>query len=230
MYDITYNGETASSYGVLVQQRPEIPVPVFETEYIKIDGNDETLTYNPGDYGDIKIPIRMGLRCSADTWVTKIREIKSWLSGNGRLILSDDPDWFYRVKQVRINTIERVIKRYGNFEAEFTCSPFSFSREGQQDHNIAEILNNPYILCHPVYKITGEGVCLLSVNGMTVKANVGQNITIDTDRMLAYRSDGEMQNTAVNGDYECLYLKHGENTITVTDGFGVKVVPNWRCL
>ena len=61
-----------------------------------------------------------------------------------------------------------------------------------------------------------------------MRANVGQNITIDTERMIAYRTDGAMQNTAVSGDYEDLYLLEGANQIVITSGFGLKVIPNWR--
>lgn len=83
---------------------------------------------------------------------------------------------------------------------------------------------------HPVYKILGEGVCTLTVNGKTMTANVGQNLTIDTDRQLAYRSDGTLNNTAVTGNYEDLVLVEGDNKVTITDGFDLKVIPYWRYL
>ena len=68
------------------------------------------------------------------------------------------------------------------------------------------------------------------MNGNEFVAEVGQNVTIDTDLMLAYRQDGRMMNTSVTGDYQELYLKEGDNTIEITEGFGLKVIPNWRCL
>ena len=60
-------------------------------------------------------------------------------------------------------------------------------------------------------------------------ANVGQNLIIDTDRMIAYRSDGTLNNTKVSGNYEDLYLKPGENSVEFSGGT-LKVIPNWRCL
>ena len=48
--------------------------------------------------------------------------------------------------------------------------------------------------------------------------------------MITYRElNGEMMNTYVNGDYEDLYLKPGENMISVV-GAEMKIIPNWRCL
>lgn len=80
------------------------------------------------------------------------------------------------------------------------------------------------------YMISGEGACVLTVNGKTMTADVRQNITIDTDRELAYRKDKTLSNTAVSGKYDDLYLQEGENEITITEGFDLKIIPNWRCL
>lgn len=70
----------------------------------------------------------------------------------------------------------------------------------------------------------------LTVNGKKVTANVGQNLTIDTELMMAYREDGTIQNTALTGDYEELFLQPGDNTITFSSGFIVSIVPRWRIL
>lgn len=88
---------------------------------------------------------------------------------------------------------------------------------------------NPYIECHPTYKIAAEGMCTLKINGKTMTANVGQNLTIDTDRMIAYREDGTLNNTKVSGNYEDMYLQPGNNKIEFYGG-NLKVIPNWRCL
>lgn len=95
--------------------------------------------------------------------------------------------------------------------------------------DIDKVLYNRYFLSHPVYKITGEGVCTLTVNGKTMVANVGQNLTIDTERKLSYRLDNTIMNTSVTGDYDDLYLLKGKNSIAITSGFRLKVIPNWRC-
>lgn len=107
---------------------------------------------------------------------------------------------------------------------------FLVSGKREYDYRSREIQYNPYDICHPVYKITGNGNCTLTVNGRTMKATVGQNLTVDTEKMLAYRKDGTIMNTAVTGDYEELYLQPGENDIKITSGFTLKVIPNWRCL
>lgn len=101
--------------------------------------------------------------------------------------------------------------------------------DGTREYDIKDVLWNQYLTCHPTYKITAEGMCTLTVNGNTMTANVGQNLTIDTDRMIAYRSDGTLNNTQVKGNYEDMYLLNGENEISFSGG-ELKVIPNWRCL
>ena len=63
-----------------------------------------------------------------------------------------------------------------------------------------------------------------------MSATVGQNLTIDTDLMIAYRMDGDINNIAVTGNYEDLWLQEGENTISITSGYDLSIIPNWRTL
>lgn len=156
---------------------------------------------------------------------------KEWLYNGigGRLILSDDPQYFYKVKNIAIKSTDRFVKTMGEIAVEFTCAGCQYLLEGTKEMNIAQVLDNRYYISHPIYKITGEGACTLTVNGKTMKVNVGQNLTIDTERKLSYRQDNAIANTAVTGDYEDMYLFRGKNSITITNGFGLKIIPNWRC-
>ena len=101
---------------------------------------------------------------------------------------------------------------------------------GLQELDPEEEIFNYGEVSHPIYKITGNGDCTLTVNGKTMQATVGQNLTIDTDLMIAYREDGEMKNATVTGNYEDLYLQEGDNEVSITAGFGLKIIPNWRCI
>ena len=125
---------------------------------------------------------------------------------------------------------ERTSGRIGNFTATFvTRDGLHYLDSGLREYVEKEIRWNPYEISHPVYKIYGEGMCTIEVNGKQMKANVGQNLTIDTERMLAYREGGVIRNTDVTGEYENLYLPEGEVEINVSYGFDIRITPNWRC-
>lgn len=232
LYDIEYNLKKATEIGIRVKDRINIPASQFETEEINIPGRDGVLIVRKQAMLDIIIKITFTFLAKEGTWNKKFRDARRWLMGseNKELRISDDPGYFYKVKNVTINESERTAKRIGEFEAEFLCNGCQFLDDGKKEYSIEEVKYNPYYIAKPVYKINGEGKCILTVNGKTMEANVGQNLTIDTERKIAYRRDGTLTNTAVKGDYEELYLKEGDNEISVTKGFGIKVIPKWRCL
>lgn len=208
-----------------------MPAPERKVKQIEMAGKSGSLLETDDTYSDIEIPIEMNFIIPPDLWGQRFRIVKRWLLGKaGELKFSDDSTIFYMAKNVTIENTERTVREGGEFTANFLCDPYTFLVAGKREHTASEVQYNPYSLSHPTYKITGEGMCTLTVNGKTMTANVGQNLTIDTDRMIAYRQDGTLQNTAVTGDYEDLYLQEGDNTIAITTGFGLSVIPNWRCL
>lgn len=230
MYNITFRGEDCTEYGVIPERRPSVPAPEIRVTETEIPGMDGTLIENDGTYAPITIPVEFNFLGPQDEWMETYRKAKRWLSGSGWLILSDDPDYWYKVYYCNISDTERTTRRLGRFTAEFVCYPYTFLADGQNQYDISGAKDNPYMISHPTYIITGTGECTLTVNGNTMTANVNQGITIDTDRMIAYNSSMVNQSSLVSGNYEDLYLIEGENNISITTGFTLKIIPNWRTL
>lgn len=231
MYLVEYAGQTNAQFDIYAT-RPNIPATQRRVTTYSIPGRDGELYDYEDAVEDIGIKVKFGFFCKPELWGNRFRGAKQWLLGNkqGQLILGDDPDIFYKVKNVIVGTAEREVKDIGEFEVTFVCDGCQYIRAGQSEYDVSEVLQNPYWISKPIYIITGEGICVLSVNGNDMTANIGQNITIDTGRMIAYRLDGTVENTSVTGDYEELYLNPGENEISITEGFELKIIPNWRCL
>lgn len=230
MYYITFNGETTKQHGIEIPYRPSIPAPVMRGEYIQIAGRDGSLLDSDGTFENIEIAIEMNFVSDADTtWNAKYREVKNWLTGKGELRFSDDTEIFYKVKAVGISEVDRRVPRGGDISAVFICEPFAYYESGAVYKAPEAAADNPGILCKPIYKITGNGTATLTVNGKSVSAVVGQNLIIDTDLMIAYRENGTLENTAITGDYEDLWLNPGTNTIAIS-GLTLQVKPNYRSL
>ena len=224
-FSVQYKDRTSDSFGIFLYDYPEFSGAEKNYDDQSVAGRLGSLVGKDISKGNLEITCTFSVL--HPSFMAEIREIKRWLSGTGELILSEYPEIYYAVQKVNYGSIERELRHYGRFAATFVCTPFEYLVEGKRECEIREVLFNPYCVCHPIYRITGEGSCSLHVNGNTMSANVGQNLTIDTERMMAYRSNGELQNTSVTGDYENMYLKEGENEITITDGFDMKIVPNW---
>ena len=234
LYDIEYNGVKASSLGAHPVSRPGIPSPEENVSVISVPGRDGVLIQKDGSYGTVVLEVTLAFSARADAWMEKCRGLREWLlsAGNGILRLGDDSGYFYRVKRVIVGTAARTDRLVGELPVQFLCDGFSYLDAGTEEYSLYEVAVNPYALCHPVYKVTAsvDGTFRIWVNGHEMSAAVGQNLTIDTDRMMAYREDGTLMNTSVSGDYEGLYLRPGTNTFQTISGFTVRVIPNWRRL
>lgn len=236
MYWIDFNGKTNTELGVMVTTRPSVPAPVPRGEYVQIAGRDGSLLVNDVLYGtketsyeNIQIDVEMNYVRQPHKVGETFRAVKSWLRGGGVLVLSDDKEVFYKVKACSVTDNSRRAKVGSDIVASFICDPYTYMGSGTQPISAGNIYN-PFDASHPLYQITGEGMCTLTVNGKKVTANVGQNLTIDTDLFLAYRTDGTMQNSALTGDYNDLWLLNGDNTVSITSGFNLTIIPNWRVL
>lgn len=226
MIKLYYNDETNEDYNVKIKSRPKIPTSVHRYTEVTIPGRDGTLHKDEKSNEDIPIDVEFNF-ISRD-YMRILRKIKMWLTGTGHLSFSYDEEFFYKVKKITFDTAEIKAGRLVNFTAHFTCEPYTYSEEGQYEvSNPTSLYNEGYEAC-PIYKLYGEGICELTVNDKKMKANVGQNLIIDVERELAYREDGNVMNTSVSGYFSELKLKNGNNKISITQGFTLKVIPNWR--
>lgn len=227
-YYIIYNNKTNLDVNLNIETRPSKPSPEMEYELVKVPGG-KTL-YREKGYNDIEINVLFNfISKDASEWDKDFRMIKKWLLSkiSNKLKFSDDLEVYYRVNSVIIDTPERVIRRAGKFAVTFTCEPYIYIDEDEME--LSTFLYNDYLISKPIYRIVGEGYLTLNINNKVIKANVGQELIIDSDRGLCHR-DGIINNVALEGRYEDMYLLEGENTFSWTDGFKIYVTPNWRCL
>lgn len=227
-YFIVFNDRTNLDVNLQIETRPSKPSPQMEYETVKVPGG-KTL-YREKGYADIEIPISFNfVSKSPEEWDKDFRKIKSWLLSkvNSKLKFSDDLEVHYKVNKVVIETPERLIRRAGKFEVIFTCEPYIYIDENERE--LGKQLYNNYLLSKPIYRIVGEGYLILTINNKVIKANVGQELIIDTDKGLCYR-EGIVNNVALTGRYEDMYLQEGENTFSWSSGFKIYITPNWRCL
>ena len=227
-YFILYNDSTNLDVDLLIIDRPSKPSPEMEYEEVKVPGG-KTL-YREKGYKDIDIPVSFNfLSKKPSDWDDDFRKSKKWLLSkvNSKLKFSDDFGVYYKVNKVTIDAPERVLKVLGKFDVTFTCEPYVYVDSNEIE--LSTVLYNDYLVSKPIYRIVGEGYLTLKINNKTIKANIGQELIIDTDKGLCYR-DGIINNVALEGKYEDMYLQECENKFSWTNGFKIYILPNWRCL
>ncbi len=230
-YVVNQDGMKSSSLHIFFEEYPSIKLGQEKMEKKTVPGRGN-VWLRTWTYSDTEIHLLVDVNAiGADIdRMTAYTEARRFFRECKTISFCDAPDFFYKVKCVELDGVDQYTEDGGDFAVELICEAGVFLTAGAIEYNLADVLQNLYDLCHPEYRITGEGVCVLTVNGKEMTANVSQNLTINTDLMIAYRTDGTMQNMEVTGDYSDLYLRRGGNTISVTEGFELKVVPNWRCL
>lgn len=224
-YDIIYNGRTGADFDIVVEGYPRFTGGQKQYTQDAVAGRLGELVGEDTHKTNLAIECTLGFIKPA-FW-PQIRVLKEWLSGTGKLQFSDTPETFFRVWKVIYGDVDRQLRRFGKLPVTFICTPYEYRTDGQIAASPEELRLNPYATCRPIYQITGEGICELTVNGYTATANVSGDMAIDTERMLAYRSDGVSQNTMLTADYERMHLPNGENSISITEGFALKIIPNW---
>lgn len=236
-YDFSINGVNAYDLGVFAVRRPNIPAPVKRVSQQTVTGRNGVLVIDEGTYDPVEIKIECNfMSTSPDTFAYESRKVKNWLLSNqkGELIFNDDPDFFYKTQIIQCSEIERASKKIGVFDITCTCEPFTYLSAGKNEIDLPESIQNDFYVAAPIYKLAGEGVFTLTVNGNSFSVNVAQNATIDTSLMLVYRTDsGALINQNTQGEFESLFLKNGVNLIQVqkpSDDSTIKIIPNWRAL
>lgn len=222
-YHIEFNGHPEDHFGVFLYDLPDLSLGAPSYETYAVAGRRGELVGKNDSVGNAKLKCTFSILSKC--FLPDVLKIKSWLSGTGKLRTSDHPECYYNVLKITYGDIERDLRAYGRFTVTFICEPYLFRRDG--DISVAKITYNPYDECRPVYKITGNGTCTLTVNGKSVSATIGQNLTIDTNRMLAFREDGTIMNTSLTGDYEDLWIPRGECSISVSSGYDLEMQPKW---
>lgn len=228
-YQIEYNGFTPENFGAFLPDYPQISSAKRQYETITVPNMDGNLITTDDYYDNITINCTIAL--VHKKLLYKLDDMRRWLRGTGRLKLSDLQDRYYEVLAVNMEGVERQLWQYGTFTVEFICYPYQFMNSGDVEIDYTKLKINGFDRCKPTYRVIGNGDCSVVVNGKTVKATVGRELTIDSRRMIAFKiRGGELLNTSVTGDYEDLWLPGGKNSISITKGFGLKIKPFWGWL
>lgn len=223
MYSISYNGLDDYKYNL----RPATKVlpPATERNYTayKIPGRDGELLSFDGTVKDTSLTVEMSVAAPMAYAYRSyglqrcLQYARQWVysDGNRRLILSDDPNSFYHVKNASIANLTRKTRDTATLNVVFTIDGYAYT----VDHwDTWRTITDGYSydrglgaeLSHPLYRILGSGVTEISVgNGSPVSINLPDTnaVIIDTDLMIAYREDtGATMSTCVTGDYSDLWI------------------------
>lgn len=225
----TFNGIRSIDKHITLKKTPSFTKPALKGEKVNIPGRHGLLFFSEASYDDVLMPIECFVK--SENLAASSRDIKAWLSGEGNLSFSDDPEVFYKAKIVNQFDIAYLIRNYGEFVVLMDLEPFSY-KLGVQDLMLIEggtIYNTGTFESQPVITVYGSGNITLTINSKPISlSGISGSITIDSVIQDAYSGSVSLNNQ-MSGDFPI--FKVGANTISWSGSVSYVVIkPNWRYL
>lgn len=225
---IKINGIYTDDHKLYPKGRYEVPTAEKDIEYIDIRGRHGSLTKK---YGYKDIPFLVTFFIHAEPFKTAFRKAKPFLLGAKTIQVDDDDEIFHKVKSVKVNPAENLMKTFGEFEVEFILDPFQYELSNEPRTITARtVITNEGYESEPIMTVhcTGTGKVYVNDVPITIK-DINGTITIDSEMMNAYRKGTSITNlnNHMVGDFPV--LRHGSNTISFDGDIGkIELIKNWR--
>ena len=115
-----WKGIHSSEKGLKIISLPNISTPEKREDKIIVDGRDGYLTIDNNSYeGEVKT-------VEFDIKHNNFDDIKSWLSGSGEVIFSNEPDRYYNSSLINKVDLVRVLEKFHSGIIQFDCQPFGY--------------------------------------------------------------------------------------------------------
>jgi phage-related protein len=231
-YDFWLDGVSGSSLGLAVEI-PPVP-PMALQSYTVYRYGDDSLGYAPdNEFDAITITINARVIRRPDNYDNT--ELYAFLQGKKMLKISRLPDHYFRVRRVLGITPKLAAK--GNditYQIQFVCDPWKYISANNEFvlPNDGVIENEGTRFSKPIIRMNVTGTpATITTNGEVLTITTTGLITIDSDRMIVYKTvNGE--NTAITQytQGKLPMFAVGTNLVQVSTNINsVTVVGNWRC-
>ena len=124
MDSFIFKGKSSEEFKIIVNSLPSISKPTLRVEEIEIDGVDGT-RYEDLGYGSYDKKIKITIT------EDNIDSLIGWLKGEGDLILSNEPDKYYKAKIIDQVNFSRLMK-YEPTEITFRVQPFKYEYQEEE--------------------------------------------------------------------------------------------------
>jgi phage-related protein len=140
---ITFNGQSSSDYGILVEHPPGYHIPTRDYEYIHVPGRNGDLIIDKGSFQNGRRSYEIAFGDTTENYAEMASKVANWLhSASGYAELSDTyegtvtignqtkPKYFRLASYVDEVDIENILFHAGRAEIEFNCKPQRYLTSG----------------------------------------------------------------------------------------------------
>lgn len=219
MLGFSFRGTHTNSFQGLVTKTINNPLIASKrVKRITIPGRDGSYVFEDG-YENKKLEFKcIVTKGSIQERRLRMRQIASWLSGTGDLVLDYEKDKTYKVVRTVSDISVALDKIIDEFNLEFEVEPFQYGTKktiSVENPGTFVVHHTGNVAAQTLVSLTGTGDVLVTcgnqsftLNGMTEKLN------LDSKRMIVYTESKENCLFKHSGDF--IKLMPGDNSITVT--------------
>ena len=221
---ITFNDFNTLHFA-LIEDLPIVNRAEDDIEFIEVDGRHGFLTYDK----KTKKPIDYSISLIVKDY-RKRDVIKSNFKGSGKLILSNEPERYYKAVVTNTITFERQVRDVYEVVITFKLQPFAYDLFSKNITLTSSdiIYNYTNATAQPIIKVygSGDGVLMINDNDIQIK-EMTEPIILNFELEEAYNTSHESKNTLVLGEFE--EFVEGNNVISWNGGITkIEITPNWR--
>lgn len=200
--------------GLMICELSPITKPKMRVQETTIDGVDGSIIEELG-YESYDKTIKIGLTRNFD-----IDEVINYFNGEGKLILSNESDKYYKAKIIEQIDYERLL-RFRTADIKFRVQPFKYSNEESKktfditNETSINVYNNGNLASKPIVRITGSGTIEFKQEGVSIFSYTFPTddtyVDIDSEKQDAYVGT-TLKNRSMLGEFPT--LKVGKNVIS----------------
>lgn len=217
MADIIWKGKSSKEIdGLIITDLPPITKPKMKTNKIEIDGRDGDIVEKVG-YESYTKSVGIGLARNFN-----IDEVINYFTGEGKLVLSDEPNKVYLASIYDSIEYDRLL-RMRKATIKFYVQPYKYLKDEDKveldvtTHTSVEVINKGLEISKPIISLEGSGTVEIAVNNINIFKYTFPNdetkVIIDSLEEEAYY-EGIYKNRNMLGEFPKLSV--GSNVISWT--------------
>ena len=217
MADIIWKGKSSKEIdGLIITDLPPITKPKMKTNKIEIDGRDGDIVEKVG-YESYTKSVGIGLARNFN-----IDEVINYFTGEGELVLSDEPNKVYLASIYDSIEYDRLL-RMRKATIKFYVQPYKYLKNEDKveldvtTHTSVEVINKGLEISKPIISLEGSGTVEIAVNNINIFKYTFPNnetkVIIDSLEEEAYY-EGIYKNRNMLGEFPKLSV--GSNVISWT--------------
>lgn len=213
---------------VYMPSRPAIPSNEERIEYSEIPGRDGSISHSDG-YKDREFPIDFNAYDESNVNI-KMRKINPIFINAKTIRFTDDPNVFYKVRQMRVADKERPFPNLYNFTVDTIIEPFDYLVSGTYKIRAVNgdvIENQGTYVSTPIITVYGMGEVTVSIGAYSFYIkHLNGSATINSETLKCYK-DTENIGTQVKGSFPLFDV--GSSKIVLPGNVThLEIIPNWR--